>query len=224
MPAHFVFLPHDAPTPRPGHLLGFSGNDSLSAVINLGSLGWPGVGLSHVAICISHPNGPALVESTTVCDLACIESGETRAGLQCHLLQDRIPGYPGRVWHYPLRRPLTYIDGRELSIRLRAMCREGVPYDYRQAIDSRSTIVAAFMRWKYGHEDLAQLFCSEMVAAEWRSLKILRTANASAWSPNALARYAVRHGLVEEPIEWLPDCGEFPHVLPITSAKISPKE
>ena len=202
MPTRFHFLPTDAPRPRPGDMIGFSGADLLADLINLGSLGLPRRGLSHVAIVANHPDGLALYESTTTVGLPCLEARETRTGLQCHLITERVIGYPGRVWHYPLTRAITYIESAQLSARLRQMCCEGRRYDYFGAFDSRSTFVGLAARAKFGRENLQALFCSEFLASEWRRLRILKTANASSWSPNALARYAVRHGLTGEPIPW----------------------
>lgn len=189
--------------PGSGDLLGFSGRDLLSAAINLGSLGLPRRGLSHVAIVANfRAEGPCLYESTALVGIPCLQREAIVDGMQCHDIRDRVIGYPGRVWHYRLRRPLGLDEADWLEVRLRRLCRQASPYDYLGALGARSTLVACAQRAKFGREDLAKLFCSELVAAMWADLRILKTSNASAWSPNALARYAVRHGLVEEPVEW----------------------
>lgn len=200
---NFPFLPPGAPEPRPGDLVGFSGADILADLINLGSLGIPRRGLSHVAIVAEHTAGLAVYESTTTVSLPCLINEEPVDGVQCHLIADRVIGYAGRVWHYPLRRPLSLRESLDLSIDLAQTCRCRRPYDYMGAFDSRSTLIGLAMRAKFGRENLTKLFCSELGADKWRRAHILHTKNASRWSPNALARYAVRHGLTWEPIEWL---------------------
>lgn len=201
MPTHFSFLPHDAPTPQPGDLVGFSGRGLLSAAINLGTWGLPGRGLSHVAIVARRRNQLALYESTTTVGTECLEMGRTIDGMQCHPIADRVVGFPGRVWHYPLSRPMDPDQADSLELKLRILCRFGVPYDYRGAFDARSTLIALLVRAKFG-ENTEKLFCSELVAMVWDEFGVFSTANASEWSPNRLARYAVSQGITGEPIEW----------------------
>ncbi len=183
-------------------MIGFSGADLLSDLVNLGSLGWPRRGLSHVAIVAHHGiDGLSVYESTTGVPYPCQERLGYVNGMQCHPIGRRLATYAGRAWLYSLRRPLEPDESDVLEIRLRRLCREERPYDYLGALGARSTLVAMAHRAKFGREDLSELFCSELVAAMWSGLAVLKTRNASAWSPNALARYAVRHGLVEEPVE-----------------------
>lgn len=211
---NFPFLPPGAPEPRPGDLVGFSGAHLLADLINIGSLGLPRRGLSHVAIVAEHTAGLALYESTTTVSLPCLIADEPVDGVQCHSIAERVIGYRGRVWHYPIRRPLSLRESLDISVDLAQTCRCRRPYDYMGAFDSRSTLIGLAVRAKFGRENLDRLFCSELVANAWRRARILRTANASRWTPNALARYAVRHGLTEKPIEWrttTPKPAEDPH-------------
>ena len=202
MSSRFAFVPFGGPSPKPGDLVGFAGRGLVADLINLGTFGRPGHGLCHVGIVAAHCDQLALYESTTTVRAPCLETGKPANGLQCHPLADRVIGYKGRVWHYPLTRPLDNDIADGLEYRLRHFCREGIPYDYQGALDARSTLLALVLRLKHG-EDLKQLFCSEFAAAVWRSLNRFDTKNASRWSPNGLAREGVAKGITGAPWEWL---------------------
>lgn len=187
---------------KPGDLIGFSGRSLLAHAINLGSLGVPFLGLSHVGIVGHLGYDLVLYESTTtVDDMPCLVRGEVVTGVQCHPIADRVEAFSGRVWHYPLRRPLPAEQAKWLAHRLESLCLNACPYDYIGAWNSRSMLIALAMRAKFGKEDLREVFCSEMVAHEWAAMNILKTWNASRWNPNGLARYAVRHGITHKPTE-----------------------
>ncbi len=202
------------PLPAAGDMIGFCGDDPVADLINLGTLAWPGTGISHVGIVARHSHhGMCLYESTTTVDLPCLERGEVVSGMQVHPLSARVAGYTGRVFHFPLRRPLDPDNADGIECFLRNLCKKEVPYDYVGAVRSRSMAIAAMQRLVFGREDLGQLFCSELVAATWAHLHILKTHNASRWNPNALCRYAERHGLTRRRIEWVTedwsDCGQL---------------
>ncbi len=194
-------------TIRPGDMLGFCPpwHDPLGAAINLGSLGIPGRGLSHVGlvadVAVDGAAVTCLYESTTTFGKPCLVRGEVVEGVQCHPVADRVRGYRGRVWRYPLRRRISDYEAVCLEERLRKLCVNECPYDTLGALRSRSMVGAAVMRWKFYQEDIQELFCSELVANEWALMRILKTRSASRWNPNSLARYAVRHGLTFEPTE-----------------------
>lgn len=178
---------------RPGDVVGFGGCDCLSVLIQIGTLGWPGLSLSHVGIAVEWPGfrHPLLVEATALLREPCAVTGKVVDGVQAHYLRSRIVGYPGRVWHYPLAKPL----GRIQRDQLYGFCKErlGVAYDALGAWLARDTLWAATHR---PLEDLTSYFCSEFVVAAHRACWILpEETNASVWSPNRLVRMEGREGI-----------------------------
>jgi hypothetical protein len=53
-------------------------------------------------------------------------------------------------------------------------------------------------------ESLSALFCSEMCAAAWKKVGLLKTENASKWSPNFLCRAALDTTICSTPRRWYP--------------------
>lgn len=182
---------------RPGDLIGFSGCNWKSSLIRIGTCGWICCGgLSHVGIAVawSGHQRPLLCESTSLGEFPCVAQGKLVAGVQLHYLRQRIVTYHGMVWHYPLAVPLV----SEESDALAAFARQhlGRPYDLRGAFAARHTPLAWLVR---PAEDLAELYCSESCAVGLRHVGRLATDNASAWSPNGLARHLVRQGICKKP-------------------------
>ena len=92
---------------KAGDVIGFSGNSWISALINLGTYGLPFSGISHVGIMAHAADGRLLLfESTTLENMPCELSGECFNGTQAHDLTKILQAYAGKVWHYPLYRPL----------------------------------------------------------------------------------------------------------------------
>lgn len=180
----------------PGGLLGFSSFSLCGALINLGTWGLPFFGLSHVAIVARHPglDTPLLWESTSRCDLPCAIRGKRVSGVQAHWIAERIGGYRGKVWYYPLRPGLSGDQNADLTDFLDR--RLGTDYDYLGALRARD---ATFIEKLLGKENLHTLFCSELVATAWNEIGVWHTPNASRWSPNRLARTAVDVGIVGKP-------------------------
>ena len=178
--------------PATGDLIGFSGDSWLSAVINLATLGWPGVGLSHVGMVVQQYSGRlVLVESTTIAPEPCIIRRHHVRGAQIHDLVDVLQR-SGRIYHYPLVLPLSGADSDRLRDYITDLVRAEKPYDFVGAAKSRFTLVALLRCWLHGRESLRSLFCSEMCAAALRYVGRFRTKNASAWSPNQLCRRCVQ--------------------------------
>lgn len=182
---------------KPGDMIGFAECSSSGMAIRICTCGLLCCGgLSHVAFAVEWPGvrRPLLCESTTLADAPCVVAGRRVEGVQLHHLRQRVLEYHGWVWHYPLSEPLRPLEAR----RLAAFCRKhlGAPYDLRGAMGARHTLLA---RWFRGREDLSRLFCSEWCAAALREAGRLETQNASAWSPNGLARHLVRTGIVHRP-------------------------
>ena len=55
-----------------------------------------------------------LVESTTLDPLPCVVLGKVFDGVQAHHLDEVVKAYKGRVWEYPLDRPLYEFESERL--------------------------------------------------------------------------------------------------------------
>lgn len=193
MPAKPINL-HDV---KPGDGIGFAECSATGAAVRVCTCGLICCGgLSHVGFVVRWPGFRRLLlcESTTLCDEPCVAQGRRVEGVQLHHLRQRIIGYRGKVWHYPLAELLWPLE----SARLTRFCREhlGTRYDWSGAAAARHMPLA---RWFRRREDLSRLYCSEWWAASLREAGRLDTQNASAWSPSGLARHLVRTGTVTRP-------------------------
>lgn len=181
---------------KPGDIIGCSGANFGSDIINLGSYGLPRWSISHVMIVGEDGNDLLLFESTTDCDIPCALRGVTYNGTQAHYPYHRLALYRGKVWHYPLLQPLRAYERRELSKYL--ISTVGRPYDSIGA--ERSGLkIWSHINAKLHQENTAKLFCSEWVASALREIERFDTLSVSKWSPNALVREAQRRGIVGYP-------------------------
>ena len=180
----------------PGDLLGFSGNDLVSHVVNLGSLGLPYRGISHVGIVSEWASKLVLFESTTFQSKPCLIKGKIIAGVQANRIEDRLAG---RVWLYKLKRPLTLSD--RIKLRDFLLTYVGKSYDTLGAFQSGGKLFSLIQKLKF-QENLHTIFCSELCAAALREVDRLETESASYWSPNKLLRYLVTNGITEEPVRY----------------------
>jgi hypothetical protein len=179
----------------PGDVIGFSGRSLLSDVINITTYGIPRWSISHVGIVAAYKGQYLLWESTTLDDTPCCILNRFIKGVQAHPLCT-ITRYKGRVWHYPLVQQLSEEESHYLTEFL--LQRLGVPYDEIGAIRSGGagfSLVESMLR----PENLASIFCSELVAAAHRSLGLIDTGNVSRWSPNFLVREERRRGILAKP-------------------------
>lgn len=181
---------------RPGDTLGFSAWSRLGVGINLCTFGIPFWCLSHIAGVVRVPGVSRLLvcESTTQYHAPCVLCGKVHDGVQFHYVPERVRSYRGLVWRYPLSKPLTVHESRLLGNWCASQ--HGKTYDYIGAFRSRETLVACLLR---KDEDLNSMFCSELWTAGLREVRRVRTENASAWSPNLLGRYLVRHRVCKRP-------------------------
>jgi hypothetical protein len=169
---------------KSGDLIGFSGRSGLSDLINVVTLGLPRWGLSHVGILAEHKGELLLFESTTLDQLPCVIRGECFNGTQAHRLDDVLASYEGRVWEYPLSRPLYADESQRLSDFLVRTI--GVPYDKLGAVRSAG-VGLSYVESLLRPEDLRSIFCSEWLAKAYCEIGLLPTDNASRWNPNRLA-------------------------------------
>jgi len=184
------------PTPKAGEIIGFSGDSWLSVGINLATYGIPFWSLSHVGIVGEHDGELLLFESTSLSELSCAIQRKPVWGTQAHRLDECVQAYGGKVWHYPLYRPLYPFESKRLS----AFLLEYIGKDY----DAIGAFRAGGIGWswlesKLRRQDLSSLFCSEYCAAAHARVGVFRTDHAGRWSPNRLVRTERRRGILLKP-------------------------
>lgn len=197
---------------KPGDMLGFSACNLSGAIINLTTRGIPGWGLSHVAIVCGRPpqDGPyagdlLVCESTTLYRSPCVFEQDEVSGVQFHYVRPRVRTYCGRVWRYPLARPLS----PEESLQLTGYCMglRGKSYDWRGAIDARDLLwgrirrlICASLGKARREQAMHYLFCSELVAGALDDVGRFATLHPDFWSPNSLARAGIDRGTFQRPV------------------------
>lgn len=179
---------------KPGDLIGFSGYNLESYLINLATYGLPAYGLSHLGIVSEWRNELLIFESTTGSATPCVIQQAYVQGTQAQRLASHVLHYRGAIWHYPLVKPLRWSEGKRLTQFLLKTI--GRPYDTEGARRSGGKLLSYLLR----RESLEALFCSEWVAAAHRHIERFDTKVASQWSPNALIREERRRGILDDPI------------------------
>ena len=182
---------------KAGDVIGFSGCTWIGTIINIGTYGIPFYGISHVGIMAHAADGRLLLfESTTLEKMPCEIAGTCFDGTQAHDLNKVVPVYNGKVWHYPLYRPLyDYEDGRLTEFLMATI---HTPYDAMGAFRSAG-VGFSWLESCLREQDLHHIFCSEWVAAAYAEIGIMPTANAARWNPNHLCRTLRRRELVLAP-------------------------
>lgn len=188
--------PRERLKPKPGDLIGFSGEALTSVLINLGSYGIPFWDLSHIGIMGEYRGKLLLFESNVVDPEPCEITGKFFAGTQAHTLESRLKDYSGKVWHYPLKSPLYDFEVKRLNNFLADTV--GIPYDQIGAFRSGGFGWSLFESFLH-EEDLSHVFCSEWCAAAHAQIGRFNTDNFSRWSPNRLARTMRRQGILAKP-------------------------
>ena len=211
-----------------GDVLLFWGADPLSWVIRWGT--W---GPSHVGIVIEYQGQLALLESTTLCDIPCLYQGRVVAGVQVHLIADRVARYRGTVQVMSLMPEcaLSPVDVDEMTVDvLKHYLAVGASYDLTGAVLS-ATWVAKYLA-VLPFPDPDSLFCSALVA------RLLMVRNRMNWddpgrySPAGLVRTLRRTGVYSAPRTVVPERndearwgkGVFPRFLAECAGRISPVE
>lgn len=181
---------------KAGDIIGFSGDGPVSDGINLATWGIPRWHLSHVGIVAKLDGRLVLFESTSLspADSICVLQGKRVVGVQAHELDD-IYKRPGRVWHYPLSRPLTPSESRRLTFFLVGQVGRG--YDMRGAGLAGGGVLLRAYRCLFKRQSLDAIFCSELTAAAVSFIGVLPTGNASAYNPNSFVRRARRAGVYQ---------------------------
>jgi hypothetical protein len=182
---------------RSGDLIGFSGNGRTSVAINLLTFGIPYWSLSHVAIMGYSGCGRKLLFESTDAGEPCEITGRPVLGVQAHRLKDSVESYNGKVWRYPLYRPLYVHENARLTSFL--MKQVGHPYDEVGAKMSAGLLFASVCSLIHP-QDLGEEFCSELASAAEANIGIFQTTNAGRWNPNSLVRTMRRAGVLGKPI------------------------
>lgn len=194
------------PEIKAGDLLFVSGKTPMGHLINLGTgrlpnvgpLGrWRVAGYSHVAIVASVFGDLIAFESTSFGRPPCVcTPRDNPVGVQAHYISTLLDS-PGDVFHFPLRCPL-YPDEEERLLQFLHVCL-GREYDFWGAGKSGGRYILRAIQIMFGKEDMSDVFCSELVAKALSVVGVMQCKNASAWSPNRLARYVRRRGICGRP-------------------------
>lgn len=185
----------------PGDIIGFSGFNAASYFINAMTYGLPGWGISHVGIVAAYPKDRQdinlIFESTDEAATPCYIQHAFVTGTQAQLVEPRLASYAGRIWHYPLVKPLKSWESKALTRFL--MGGLGKRYDAADA-PKAGLKLWAWLNSQFYPENMESLFCSEWVAAAHRFIERFDTTNISSWSPNALLREERRRGILLKPV------------------------
>lgn len=192
-----IVLPGEAGV-KAGDIIGFSGRSWISVAVNIATYGIPLIGVSHVGIVATSPDGKLrLFESTSLDgDIPCEITGKVICGTQAHGLEFILHHYKGRAYHYPLYRALYPQEDTRLTEFLLSTI--GTPYDALGAIRSAG-VGLSWIESLLHRQCLASIFCSEWVAAAYAVTGLHATDNASRWNPNRLTRHLRWHGILCKP-------------------------
>ena len=178
---------------KTGDIISFSGFGRKSVIVNLVTFGWPFWWASHVGIIGEYKGEQLLFESTTLSNLPCVVTGKPFKGVQAVRLPERVKTYNGRVYHYPIYRPLFGMEADRLNEFLLESI--GTPYDLTGGMRS-ATHGLSWLEARFKGEDLNFIFCSELCAAAHARIGLLQTTSASRWNPNRFIRYERRTGIL----------------------------
>ena len=153
---------------KTGDIVLFSGTSFTSSVIKWGIGGkW-----SHVGIVVRTPAFPDRVllwESTTLADLADVETNRVQSGVQLVWLSARLATYHGS---FKLRALDTAITPEmDTALAQRRSQLSGRPYEQKKLELLESALDGWFGKSK--HEHLHSLFCSELVAEAYQAMGLL---------------------------------------------------
>ena len=182
---------------KAGDLIGFSGASGISDLVNIATLGVPRWDLSHVGILAEYKGETLLFESTTLDPLPCVIQQKLFNGVQAHRLDEVVKNYQGRVWEYPLARPLYPHENARLSEFLVRMI--GTPYDAMGAMRS-ADLGLSYVEAMLSPEGLHQVYCSELCARAYEEIGAATECLRGRFNPNRLARHLRHHGLLLRPL------------------------
>lgn len=183
---------------KSGDIIGFSGDNMLSALINLATYGLPFWSLSHCGIMAHASDGRLLLfESTQLDNLPCAIKGVVFHGSQAHELSSVVAAYKGKVWHYPLCRSLYPTEDERLTEFLMATLH--TPYDQMGAMRTAG-VGLSWVESLLRPDNLDFIFCSEWCCAAHTHIGLFKTGHVSRWNPNRFVRAERRLGILRRPV------------------------
>lgn len=149
-----------------GDVLLFSGRAPVSRLIQIGT----GSKWSHIGQVIKDKEHDLLMswESTKLVDQPSLDSGIVETGVMILNLGRRIAEYDGEIAVRKLRVPLTPIQIAQM-MEMRQRVRK-VPYEKNYIELAKSAYDGPFGANK---EDLSSIFCSELIAAYFKLIRML---------------------------------------------------
>ena len=115
---------------KAGDIIGFSGSSLVNDLINIGTWGIPRWHLSHVGIIVERNGELLFFESTSLAPagVKCVIQDKEVKGVQAHTIETMLQR-PGKIWLYPLSRPLYRRENQRLLFSLVSKCNTGKGYD-----------------------------------------------------------------------------------------------
>lgn len=174
-----------------GDVLLFSGQGPISSTIKIGTLSkW-----THIGQVVKDEGHNILMswESTMLVNQPSLDSGIIETGVMILNLGRRIAEYDGEIAVRRLRQPLTPRQIQQM-MEMRQRMRK-VPYE-RNYIE----LVKSAYDGPFGHnkEDLSSVFCSELIAAYFKLIKLLRADKTSnEYTPRDFSQEEFDHILCE---------------------------
>lgn len=153
---------------KTGDVVLFSGKGGISTSVKWVTLSrWSHVGMVMV---LDEYDFVCVWESVATPTLADVESGHARRGVQLVPLSARVQQYEGEIVY----RSLLGVELQASDVQRLMALRKRIgrrPYE-----KSRLAMMAAAWDGPFGHvpEDLSSLFCSELVAAAYQALGLIR--------------------------------------------------
>ena len=160
------------PQMKTGDIVLFSGKGGISTGIKwFTNSRW-----SHVGMVLRLIEWDAILlwESTTLSNIADVESGKERKGVQIVPLSERIKKYDGEISVRMLDQKPTPEMHKELSLLREEV--KGRPYEKSKIELFKAAYDGPFGR---NNEDLSSLFCSELVAEAYQRMGLLSEDKAS---------------------------------------------
>jgi len=150
---------------KTGDIIGFSGKGLFSNVIKAGTLSK----ISHVGLVLGNSfdgirDSVLIIESTTLSKRKDLLAGDSRRGVQIHMLSEYVNGgYNGDIYWFPLKKSLNKEQKERMTKWLLEIHREKISYDEKQVIKAGLDIFDKWLPFFKNKDDLRKLFCSELV-------------------------------------------------------------
>jgi len=153
---------------QPFDVVLFSGKGLVSRVIQLGT----GSEWSHVALVVpdsTQEDGVALLESTTLSDVPCLDAGVPMKGVMRVPIEERVSTYDGKIAVRSIEGPVSPAQVLQCAIEEKTYM--GRPYEENQLELASSALDATGLLTN--QEDMSSVFCSELTATVLIACNIL---------------------------------------------------